>query len=114
MAMDKMRGGQFLGVPDQYPEGALYTYDDETCVYQCQATEYLYWALTSLLGGQAAPARLAEIGEEWRLNTAERLEEGDPEVYALLTDPQYKLARVLPDGNYSSRPLEIETTKSTE
>jgi len=110
MAMDKMRGGQFLGVPDQYPEGALYTYDDETCVYQCQATEYIYWALTSLLGGQAAPGRLEEIGQEWRLNTAERLASGDPDVYALLSDSQYKLARVLPDGAYTALPLEIIST----
>ena len=114
MAMDKMRGGQFLGVPDHYPEGALYTYDDETCVYQCQATEYLYWALTSLLGGQAVPGRLEEIGQEWRLNTAEKLENGDPDVHALLTDPQYKLARALPDGIYTALPLEISSTISAD
>ena len=114
MAMDKMRGGQYPGVPDRYPEGALYTYYDETCVYQCQETEYLYWALTSLQGGQAAPERLAEIGEEWRLNTEEKLEEGDPDVYTLLTDPRFKLARVLPDGNYTAHPLEIVATDAGE
>jgi len=108
-AMDKMRGGQFPGVPEQYPDGALYTYDDETCVYQCQATEYIYWALTSLLGGQVAAERLAEIENEWRLNTAEKLSEGDPDVFALLTDPAYNLATTLPDGVYLGGPLELVT-----
>jgi hypothetical protein len=106
-AMDKMRGGEFQDVPARYPAEALYSYYDETCVYQCQATEYLYWALTSLLGGQAAPDRLERIGEEWRLNTAEKLASGDPDVHALLTDPEFALASVLPDGRYAGGPLEI-------
>lgn len=110
MAMDKLRGGQFLEVPAEYPDGALYTYDDQTCVYQCQATEYIYWALTSLQGGQAAPERLQEIGNEWRLNTAEKLESGDPDGYALLTDPELRMPRVLPDGVYTAIPLEIAVT----
>jgi hypothetical protein len=109
-AMDAARGGHFLGVPDRYPAEAHYTYYDETCVYQCQVTEYLYWALTSLLGGQDAPGRLEEIGEEWRLTTAEKLAAGDPEVYALLTDPKYSLPSVLPDGLYTAGPLTIVTT----
>lgn len=113
-AMDTARGGRFPRVPDRYPEGALYTYDDETCVYQCQATEYIYWALTSLLGGQATPDRLAEIGQEWRLNTAEKLSEGDPGVYALLTDPEFSLPTVLPDGSYEGAPLAIETGRKVE
>jgi hypothetical protein len=110
MAMDTARGGQFLGVPEQYPEDALYTYYDETCVYQCQITEYLYWALTSLMGGQDGPGRLDEIGEEWRLNTPEKLAAGDPEVYALLTDPGFNMPTVLPDGVYEAVPLTIVTT----
>lgn len=114
MAMDKMRGGQFLGVPDRYPDVALYTYYDETCVYQCQATEYIYWALTSLLGGQAAPERLEDVGEEWRLNTADKLATGDPDVHALLTDPEYNLPSVLPDGVYTGFPLEIVLTDAAD
>ena len=107
MAMDEARGGKFLGVPDRYPDDANYTYYDETCVYQCQVTEYLYWALTSLLGGQEAPGRLDEIGEEWRLNSAEKLAAGDPDVHALLTDPEFRLPTILPDGLYTGMPLEI-------
>lgn len=109
-AMDVARGGRFLGVPEQYPADAHYTYYDETCVYQCQVTEFLYWSLTSLMGGQDGPGRLDEIGEEWRLNTAQKLEAGDPAVYALLTDPEYSMPRVLPDGVYTAAPLTIVTT----
>ena len=50
--MDKARGGQFTEIPNQYPSSAWYTYDDETCDYKCMSTEYIYWALTSILGGQ--------------------------------------------------------------
>lgn len=49
-AMDIARGGQFTAVPSSYPDGAWYSYDDETCDYGCMATEYFYWALTSILG----------------------------------------------------------------
>jgi hypothetical protein len=113
-AMDVARGGRFPGVPDQYPVEAHYTYYDETCVYQCQVTEYLYWALTSLMGGQDAPGRLDEIGDEWRLNTPEKLAAGNPEVYALLTDPEFNMPTVLPDGDYTAAPLTIVTTAANE
>ncbi len=51
-AMDIARGGQFFNIPDPYPINAWYSYDDETCEYDCQSIEYLYWAITSLLGAQ--------------------------------------------------------------
>lgn len=50
--MDKARGGFFLDIPNKYPDGAIYHYDDKTCAYDCQATEMIYWAMTSILGGQ--------------------------------------------------------------
>ena len=34
----------------KYPTDAWYTYNDESCDYGCQITEYTYWALTSILG----------------------------------------------------------------
>jgi hypothetical protein len=108
-AMDRARGGQFMGIPEAYPEDATYSYYDETCIYQCQVAEYIYWALTSLMGGQDGPGRFEEIGEEWKLNTPERLATVDPEVFALLTDPEYKLPTILPDGIYVGAPLTIET-----
>ena len=100
-AMDKARGGQFLVIPKRYPDQAWYSYDDETCDYGCQATEYIYWGLTSLLGAQDFDGRAEEIADEWRLNTPEKFKAGDPTLYNLLTDKQYGFPTRLPDGNYS-------------
>ncbi len=97
-AMDLARGGQFTSIPNNYPAEAWYTYDDKTCEYNCQVTEYHYWALTSILGAQQN--RLDEIGQEWKLNTKEKVQNKDATVYELLTDPQYGFPTVLPDGTY--------------
>lgn len=97
-AMDLARGGYFQNVPNSYPSNAWYTYDDETCDYACQIAEYFYWSLTSLLGGQSD--RGDEISHEWRLYTAALFENGDPDMYELLTNPEYQLPTVLPDGSY--------------
>ena len=99
-AMDKARGGRFLEIPASYPEQAWYSYYDETCDYGCQATEYIYWGLTSLLGAQNFSGRGDEIADEWRLNTPEKFKTGDLLLYNLLTDKQYRFATRLPDGNY--------------
>lgn len=97
-AMDIARGGQFFNIPDPYPIDAWYSYDDETCEYDCQIVEYLYWAITSLLGAQEN--RLNVIGHEWKLNTQALLESKDPAIYSLLTNPNYQLPTKLPDGSY--------------
>ncbi|MEC9091383.1 MAG: hypothetical protein VX438_01670 [Planctomycetota bacterium] len=105
-AMDKARGGRFFRVPRVYPRQAWYTYDDRSCDYECQATEYFYWGLTSLLGAQDYQGRFQEIRHEWRLNTPEKIKQGDQNLYRLLTHPDYRLPTRLPDGNYrpSSQP----------
>ncbi len=98
-AMDIARGGQFTDIPNPYPADAWYSYDDETCDYaSCQTIEYLYWALTSILGAQEN--RLDEIGHEWKLNTKQKVEERDMAIYTLLTHPIYKMPATLPDGTY--------------
>lgn len=97
-AMDIARGGQFTSIPNPYPAGAWYTYDDATCEYNCMVTEYIYWALTSILGAQEN--RLNEIQQEWKLNTKDKVEMQDQGVYQLLVDPQYKFPTILPDGTY--------------
>lgn len=97
-AMDIARGGQFTSIPNPYPAGAWYTYDDETCEYNCMVTEYIYWALTSIIGAQEN--RLSEIQHEWKLNTKDKVEMQDQGVYQLLVDPQYKFPTILPDGTY--------------
>lgn len=97
-AMDIARGGQFLSIPSSYPADAWYSYDDATCDYACMSTEYIYWALTSMLGAQ--DNRLDEIGHEWQLNTRELVESTDRAVFELLSDVQYAFPTVLPDGKY--------------
>lgn len=109
--MDVARGGQFLEVPEKYPDNAWYTYYDETCKYDCQVTEYIYWALTSILGAQDFPGRLERIQDEWRYNTSEKVKAGDPKIYALLTDPKYKFPTDLPDGQYKAKTFTIEEYK---
>ena len=107
-AMDKARGGYFESPPSTYPTGAWYSYDDETCEYDCMITEYFYWALTSIMEGQAYPGRLNEIGHEWKFNTLEKVKIGDPDVYSLLTDAQYKLPSILPDGEYNGFTITLD------
>jgi len=100
-AMDIARGGKFLTIPSSYPANAWYTYDDQTCEYaDCQTIEYLYWALTSVLGAQATNERLAEIQHEWKLNTKTKVQNTDTAIYAILTNLTYKMPTVLPDGTY--------------
>ncbi len=100
-AMDIARGGQFFDIPSVYPKNAWFSYYDETCDYEtCQTIEYLYWAITSLLGAQEN--RLNEIGDEWKLNTADLLKKTDLRIFELLTNPKYKMPEILPDGNYKN------------
>ena len=99
-AMDIARGGYFKKVPNEYPANAWYTYNDESCDYGCQITEYTYWALTSILGGQDFPGRFDEIKDEWKLNTNEKVKNNDIYVYNLLTKSEYKFPNKLPNGKY--------------
>ena len=107
-AMDDARGGYFIDVPNSYPDNAWYTYDDTTCDYACHATEYFYWGLTSILGAQNYPGRYDEIKDEWLLNTAEKVQSIDYKLYSLLTNPEYSLPTVLPNGNYIVQENTIE------
>ncbi len=105
---DRARGGYFERVPTNgpnvgYPRGAWFHYDDRSCDHDCMISEYLYWALTTLLGTQDFGGRAEALANEWELNTPELLAARDPHVYALLTNPDYKLPTIAPDGRY--RPL---------
>ncbi|MDE0960869.1 MAG: hypothetical protein OSB09_08820 [Planctomycetota bacterium] len=99
--LDRARGGRFGSVPRRYPEKAWFHYDDRSCDYSCMAVEYLYWALTSLLGAQADADRARQISNEWQLPTAALVREKDPWITALLEDPRYHWATQLPDGRYA-------------
>jgi len=110
-AMDKARGGyRGPGQPvNKYPAGAWYTYDDRTCDYACMVTEYFYWGLTSILGGQSYSGRYNEIKREWTLNTKAKVKRKDKALYRLLTTKKYKLPKRLPDGKYKGIKLKIKT-----
>ena len=99
-AMDLARGGRFQRNPRRYPDDAWYSYYDRTCDYSCQVTEYFYWALTSLLGGQDYPGRAEEIAVEWRAPTWESMLQRDPAASAILTDAEHRLPKRLPNGRY--------------
>jgi len=81
-------------------DGGHYHYVDPTCDYPCQAAEYSYWVLTSLLGAQMEEGRARWIADEWECPTPQSLKQRDPLAYELFTDPTFVLPRVLPDGKY--------------
>jgi len=82
--MDIARGGYFDAVPISYPPGAIYHYDDKTCEYDCMGTEFMYWGITSLLGGQDQRANMNM--QEWEASTAAKLKKKLPGMHKLLTN----------------------------
>ena len=98
--MDVARGGQFISVPNNYPSSAWYHYDDQTCDYECMAIEYIYWAQVSNMGILDDAQTASGIANEWEPYNATLLQSMDVLMYALITDPQYKLPQLAPDGNY--------------
>ena len=99
-AMDIARGGQFFNVPNNYPEEAWYHYDDWTCDYECMAIEYMYWCIVSNMGLLDNTWICSNIDNEWELCTPELFESTDVMMYDLLTDPEYLIPQLAPDGNY--------------
>jgi hypothetical protein len=85
--MDIARGGYFEDAQRRYPNGAYYTYDDRSCSYACQITEYTFWAITSLRGHHIDRAK--EIRDEWRPNTPEKMREVDPALVVFLSKDEY-------------------------
>ena len=100
-AMDVARGGQHTSHPGAYPDDAWYHYDDTTCDYGCMAIEYIYWAQVSNMGILDDSQTCAGIANEWQPCTRALLESMDTLMYALITDPQYKLPQLAPDGKYA-------------
>jgi hypothetical protein len=99
-AMDAARGGQFISHPGTYPDEAWYHYDDTTCDYGCMAIEYLYWAQVSNMGILDDAQTCAGIANEWEPCRRELLESMDTLMFALITDPQYQLPQLAPNGSY--------------
>jgi len=114
IAMDEARGGQFLSIPNQYPEDSWYHYDDETCDYECMAIEYLYWCIVSNMGLLDNNSICNGISDEWELCTQQDFQNTDLLMYAILTDAEYHIPQLAPDGNYCIETSELNHIKSTE
>ena len=110
-AMDMARGGQFINIPDPYPDEAWYHYDDWTCEYDCMAMEYLYWCIVTNMGILADAQTCAGIANEWEPCTPELFESTDTLMFNLVTNPENMLPQLAPDGNYC--PANVEITKNT-
>ena len=106
-AMDAARGGQFMTIPNPYPAAAWYHYDDQTCDYECMMIEYMYWASVSNMGILDDAQTAAGIANEWEPYNTTLLQSTDILMYALITDSQYKLPQLAPDGNYCPTPSAI-------
>ena len=81
-ALDIARGGKFTSIPSSYPSTAWYTYNDSTCTYVCQATEYIYWGVSAWVGALAG--RGDGIKNEWKFETRAKLEAGDLKMTAII------------------------------
>jgi len=112
-AMDVARGGQFTSIPSSYPEEAWYHYDDYTCDYECMIIEYMYWALVSNMGILNDPTTCSGIDNEWEPCSPELFQSMDVLMYNLITDPQYLLPQLAPDGNYCPTSVSINDSEST-
>ena len=99
-AMDIARGGQFINIPNNYPEEAWYHYDDWTCDYQCMAMEYLYWCVVSDMGILDDTQTCNGIDNEWELCTPELFESTDITMFEIVNNPENHLPQLAPDGNY--------------
>lgn len=113
-AMDVARGGQFMTIPNPYPASAWYHYDDWTCDYECMMIEYMYWAIVSYMGILDDAQTAQGIANEWEPYNATLLQSTDILMHALITDTQYKLPLLAPDGNYcpnASSVSEINTKR---
>lgn len=97
-AMNTARGGVFQNPPAAYPANAWFTNSDTDCNFPCQITKYNFWVLSSILG--ANDNRLADIQNEWKLETRAKVQSDDVKAWKIFTDPTYKLPAFLPDGTY--------------
>ena len=105
--MDHARGGKFDTIPAEYPDGAWYRYNDESCDYSCQIIEYSYWVTTTLLGAQDYPGRFEEISEEWGLTKAEDLQEKDKGWKVITLSSYNQPTKRLPDGQYKGKIVQL-------
>ena len=111
-AMDIARGGQFITMPNSYPDEAWYHYDDWTCEYDCMAMEYLYWCIVTYMGILSDAQTCAGIANEWEPCTPELFESTDTLMFNLVNDTENMLPQLAPDGNYC--PANVGIGKNTK
>ncbi|MDC0254893.1 hypothetical protein OAK75_08340 [Bacteriovoracales bacterium] len=116
-AMDKARGGFTNSIPDSYPSGSWYTYNDDSCNYICQASEYFYWALTTKLGMQEYTGRADENANEWKVESSSDFTSTDTEMNAILSKSgaysglSYSLPDASPDTSYTPTSFSVEAVE---
>ena len=111
-AMDIARGGQFITMPNSYPDEAWYHYDDWTCEYDCMAMEYLYWCIVTYMGILSDAQTCAGISNEWEPCTPELFESTDTLMFNLVNNTENMLPQLAPDGNYC--PANVGIGKNTK
>ncbi len=107
-AMDVARGGQFITIPNSYPDEAWYHYDDWTCEYDCMAMEYLYWCVVTNMGILADTQTCNGIANEWEPCTPVMFESIDTLMFNLVTNSENNLPQLAPDGNYCPENASID------
>ena len=115
-AMDVARGGRFINIPSRYPAGSWYTYNDRTCEYDCQVSEYSYWTLMANLDAldPSLTRKCYESRNEWTICSRSELEEKDVLASSLLNDLGFKLPTSIPDGSYVPTVQESQDTVEEE
>lgn len=112
-AMDSARGGHYEEIPSSYPAEAWFTYDDASCDYACQITEYTYWVVTTAMGIQTN--RAGQIDTEWKVDDfgddddlveAADLQEVDQAAWDLLENST--LPRTAPDGSWAGGSVQVD------
>lgn len=101
-----MHNTSLANAMDTVIAGGWYHYADPTCDYGCKVAEFHYWSLTSILGAQNYPWRIPEIADEWELPTAALMHQHASATVAILSDPQYHQATLLPNGSYDPNPAD--------
>ena len=96
----EFQGSQIANAMDKNISNGWYHYGDPTCDYSCKVTEYVYWSITSILGAQDYPWRAKEIADEWELYSSDLVQKHDPAIWAIMNNPMWNIATVLPDGSY--------------
>ena len=106
-AMNKARGGYFRNVPSKYPKNAWYSYNDESCRYECQAHEYFYWILMANINAldPSLTNKCNRSKDEWHICNKSELREQDVLAYELLNNNDFVLPTQIPDGEYMSKEI---------